>query len=190
MKNSASLNFRSNLKNLIIKTPLKILLLFLFFILYSLFSIQSVSAQSYNPPGSQSNSYATPNTNPDVPKNLHTYSQNVLIEVMSAVACQLTGVDPTSPSQKCLGVDPKTGSIGFMEGGGGLIGVVGNQIAVLYNPPIHTSNFINYMADNFGISNKAYARLYEGEVEPPARIETSEGGTGFDSLKPLMGLWT
>ena len=145
MKNSALHNFQSNhnFKNLSIESSLKIenlklkIYLFLFAsILYSIFSIlyspsafaQTTSTNQNLPSVATSqnqNNYAAPNTNPDVPKNLHTYTQNVLIETMAAVACQLAGVDPTTPDGRCLGPDPKTGKIGYVENGGGAIGFMG-----------------------------------------------------------------
>lgn len=117
------------------------------------------------------NSYS--NTNPDVPKNLHTWTQNVMIEVMSAMTCQLAGIDPTNPNQACLGVDQSTGKIGFVEKGGGAIGVMGNLIAVTFTPPLHTGDYFNYLAQNFGIAKPAYAQ-----------------GTGFQGLSPLMPIWS
>ncbi|MCL5439160.1 MAG: hypothetical protein M1268_04190 [Patescibacteria group bacterium] len=143
-------------------------LFFLSSIFYLLFSITPSYAQSQT---HQQNQYAAPNTNPDIPQNLHTWTQNAMIEVMSAMTCQLTGVDPVNPNQKCLGVDQKTGKIGFVENGGGAIGVMGNMIATLYTPPIHTSDYFNYLARNFGLAKPVYA------------------STGLDSIKPLMQLW-
>ena len=79
---------------------------FLFFLfcllLFAFFFLKPVHAQSTNP-------YSLPNTNPDVPRNLHTYSQNVVLEVLAAFSCQLTGIDPLGPNSKCLGYDLKTG---------------------------------------------------------------------------------
>ncbi len=137
---------------------------------YLLLTTSPVSAQSQSP-------YLNPNTNPDVPKNLHTWTQNVMIEVMSAMSCQLTGIDP-NPKSKCLGVDPKTGNIGFVPsagsgqvGGGGAIGVAGKMIAMLYTPPLHTSDYFKYLANNFGIAKPAHA------------------ATGFEGLRPIQNLW-
>src|SRR3989344_1692718 len=203
MENSAPFNFKSNFKNLIIKPSLKIgnlklkiffpFLAFLFFIFYFLFSPPS-SAQTINQnqptQGSyQSNPYTAPNTTPDVPQNLHTYSQNVLIEVMAAVACQLSGIDPTNLSQKCLGFDTTTGKIGYIDGNGGAIGFMGNMIAMLYTPPTHTGEYIKHLASNFGIAKSAHAVPAEpgGPAESGGPVET---GTGFDGLKPLLPLWT
>jgi len=121
----------------------------------------------------QTNSYAAPNTNPDVPNNLHTWTQNVLIEVMSAMTCQLAGIDPTNTSAKCLGVE-KTGKIGFVQNGGGAIGIVSNLITMTLTPPIHTGDYITYLSRSFGISKPVYAA---GEI------------TGFHSLSPIMNVW-
>src|SRR3989344_8129172 len=117
-----------------------LIVVFLFFIFSFLIFKSPTFAQTVSIPNSnlpnyqnnQTNPYAAPNTNPDVPKNLHTYTQSVMIEVMSALVCQLSGIDPTNVSQKCLGVDPKTGSIGFVEGGGGAVGFMGGMIGMLY----------------------------------------------------------
>jgi hypothetical protein len=136
---------------------------FLFAIFYLLFAIVPASAQT--------NPYTVPNTNPDVPKNLHTWTQNVMIEVMSAMSCQLSGIDPTDPKTQCLGVDQKTGKIGFVEGGGGAIGIAGHMIAQLYTPPLRTGDYFKYLAGNFGIVKQASA------------------ATGFEGLKPVQNLW-
>ncbi len=156
------------------KLPVRFLFSFLLFFLifFGLFT-KSIHAQSINQ--TPQNSYAVPNTNPDVPKNLHTYTQSVMIEVMSALTCQLAGVDPTNPTGKCLGVDPKTGSIGFVEGGGGAVGVMGNFIGMLYRPPAHTVDYAANLAQNFGISKHTYA---------------ANNGTGFAGISPLIDLWS
>lgn len=95
---------------------------------------------------------------------------------MSAATCQLTGIDPVNPNQQCLGVDNKTGKIGFVpsaDGGGGAIGMMGKMISVLYTPPLHTGDYFNHLAQNFGIVKPVHAQ-----------------GTGFEGLNPLLGLWT
>ena len=157
---------------------LKIILLSsIFYLLSSAFIAPNVSAQT-NVPTKEQNPYTQPNINPDVPKNLHTYTQNVIIEIMSAVTCQLTGIDPVNQNQQCLGVDQKTGKIGFVDpstssGGGGAIGVMSHMISVLYTPPIHTGDYFNHLAQNFGIAKPTYAEE-----------------TGFNGLKPILGVWT
>jgi hypothetical protein len=85
----------------------------------------------------------------------------------------MTGVDPINPGQACLGVDPKTNKIGFVNQGGGALGVMSQGIALLYTPPAHTSSFIAYMGENFGIAKKSYAQ-----------------GVGFNAISPLIPIWT
>lgn len=155
----------------------KILQFFLLFaICFLIFNIQPTFAQT-NGVGNDNNAnpYMSPNTNPDVPKNMHTFTQNAMIEVMSAVVCQLSGIDPVNPNQKCLGADPQTGKIGFVESGGGAIGIMGNMIAMTFDIPVHTSDYFGYLAQNFGISRPAYAA-----VGP---------GSGFTGILPLLKVW-
>jgi len=152
-------------------------LFFSFFVFFFLIFPKTSFAQNYYQP--QTGGYNTPNTNPDVPRNLHTYSQSVVIELMSSLACLVTGIDPTSANQKCLGVDVNTGKIGYMErGGGGLIGISGNLIAMTYKPPIQTNDYINYLAGNFGVAKKTYAAN-----------QTASQGVGFEGIKPLLNIW-
>lgn len=100
-----------------------------------------------------------------------------MIEVMSALTCQLAGVDPTNPKQSCLGIDQKSGRIGFLPSPqtGGAIGFMGNMIAALYTPPLHTSDYFRDLASNFGINKKAYAQ---------------NAGVGFQGLTPLINIWS
>lgn len=95
-----------------------------------------------------------------------------MIEVMSALSCQLTGIDPTNPNQACLGVDQKTGKIGFVENGGGTIGVMDKLITMTFTMPIHTGDYVSYLSQNFGITKQAYAQ-----------------GVGFEKLSPFLPIW-
>lgn len=115
------------------------------------------------------------NTNSDVPHNLHTWTQSVTIDVMSAMVCQLMGFDPVTKDHKCLGLDTTTGKVGYVEGQGGAIGFMGTMIAALYTPPLHFHTYTNYLAQNFGISKPAYAQQAKD--------------LGFEGLKPLFTLW-
>jgi hypothetical protein len=133
-------------------------------------------AQSQIQPQSQPvNSYTAPNTNPDVPNNLHTWTQSVMIEVSSALTCQLIGIDSTNPSGKCLGVDSKTNKIGFVTNGGGAVRVMGSLMGMLYTPPFHSGDYFSYLAQNFGLTKHAYAQSY---------------GIGFTGLHPILNIWT
>lgn len=135
-------------------------------LVFSFFSLFSTSAFA------QSN-YLTPNTNEDVPKNLHSWTQNVTIEVMSAMICQLIGRDPINPDQRCLGIDRQTGKVGFVDNGGGAIGVLTGMISYLYTPPIHFHEYTQYLAGNFGIAKKTYAQ-----------------GVGYEGIRPLTRAWS
>jgi len=155
--------------------------LFLLSIFYFLFSATQANAVSQTDL-TKTNATVSSSINSDVPNNLHNWTQSVMIEVMSSLTCQLVGIDPTTLNKQCLGVDQKTGKIGFLPAGnlekkqiGGAIGGMGNMITMLYTPPIHTSDYFKNLAQNFGISKTAYAQT---------------GGKGFVGLQPLMGLWT
>ena len=139
--------------------------IFFVFLLLTLFSKASF-AQAY-----QSPQYLAPSTDANVPQNLHTYTQNVLIETLSAVVCQLSGFDPVTKSNECLGIDFQNQKIGYVKTQG-VVNSLGNMIAVLYVPPAHLNDYVSYLSDNFGIAKPTYAQ-----------------GTGFDSLRPVSGLW-
>lgn len=148
-----------------------VIVIFLFSIFYFLPS--AAHANTISP----ANNYPAPNTNSDVPNNLHNWTQSVMIEVMSSLTCQIAGVDPINPKQSCLGADQKTGKIGFLPSvqTGGAIGFMGNMIATLYTPPLHTGDYFRNLAQNFGITKHAFAQ---------------QTGTGFQSLTPLIGIWS
>src|SRR3989344_2879241 len=140
---------------------------FLFLVFISPSFAQEV-APSPVPTGTETNpvpngtGLTTPQTNPDVPQNLHTYTQSVVIELLSAFTCQLAGVDPINPSSKCLGIDQTTGKIGFVENGGGLLGGMGSLIAATYNIPFSSTDYLAYLGENFGLTKKAYAQAQTG----------------------------
>lgn len=123
--------------------------------------------------------FAQTNTASEIPNTPHYSTQSTIIEIMSALTCQLSGIDPINPKQSCLGVDQTTGKIGFIPQeqakAGGAIGVMGNMISMLYTPPLHTGDYFQNLASNFGIAKPAIAQ---------------QTGTGFEGLRPLMGLWT
>lgn len=122
----------------------------------------------------QAPQYLTPNTNPDVPQNLHTWTQSLMIEVVSSMVCQLVGVDPTSQSKECLGIDPSTGKLGFVQNGGGVIGLFGNMISSTFTVPVRVGDYIAYTESNFGIAKQANAQVT---------------GIGYNGLIPIQKLW-
>jgi len=160
------------------KAALAFLLFFIFHFSFFIFFAPPALAQSNTAPPSA-------NVESNVPNSLHNWTQNVMIEVMSALTCQLAGVDPINTQQGCLGADQKSGKIGFLPKtdlpagasaqAGGAIGFMGNMIATLYTPPLHTSDYFRDLASNFGITKKIYAQ---------------NAGTGFQGLTPLIGIWS
>jgi hypothetical protein len=122
----------------------------------------------------QTQSYLAPATNPNVPNNLHTFSQSLMLEIMSSLACNLAGKDPLSKNGQCLGYDSSTGKIGYVKTNGGALGAMTGMIAILYTPPLHTSDFIAYMGQNFGLAKPSYAQVQ---------------GIGFTGLTPLLHAW-
>lgn len=122
-----------------------------------------------------------PNFNQDVPLDQHSYVQASMIEVMSAMICQLSGKDPIRPDHKCLGVDPKTGDIGFVENGGGAIGAVGLFISYTFTPPVSSGDYVRYMASNFGVAKNTYA-------QSPCTRNPAQG-FGFCGISPLLDIW-
>ncbi len=154
---------------------LKLLLSLFFLFILGLTYTPSVLAQFENV-DPQAKYY---NTEPGVPQDFSTYTQSVFINIMATAGCHLTGVDVTKSDGKCLGVNPQTGKIGYVEGGGGLIGITSNMIASTFTIPVSGTHYGQYLADNFGVSKPAYA-------------DTDQPGdrTGFNGLMPILPLWT
>ena len=152
------------------KFSARVLVIFLSLVFSFLFLVSPARAQTVS-----QNQFQTPNTNANVPNNLHTWTQNVMIEVMSAMTCQLVGVDPINANGECLGIDSKTGKIGFVKDGGGAVGVMGGLIAATFNPPTHSGDYFRYLSQHFGITKPTYA------IGPKS---------GFESLNPIMPIWT
>lgn len=123
----------------------------------------------------------SPNLNPDVPRDQHTYVQSVVIELLSSMICQMSGLDPIRPDHRCLGVDSQTGKIGFVEGGGGAIGVLGQFIAYTFTPPLSSGDYVKYLAGNFGFPKKTYAA--------PSSCADAPEGVGFCGIRPLLNIW-
>jgi hypothetical protein len=98
-----------------------------------------------------------------------------MLEIMSSLACDLAGKDPLSKNGQCLGLDPTTGKLGYLQTNGGALGSVTGMIAMLYMPPIHTSDYIAYLGNNFGLAKPSYAQ--------------ATGQVGFDGLAPLLHAW-
>jgi hypothetical protein len=156
------------------RTVALLIIFFVFSVLYLGLS-KPAFAQATTSQNAPILNYMTPNVTSDVPQNLHTYTQNVTLEVTSALICQLAGVDPLSKNGQCLGYNVKTGKIGYAPAGSGAIGAVSSMISVLFTPPIHTSDYIAYLKNSFGITKNAYA--------------ATNPGIGFEGLQPFLHAW-
>lgn len=133
------------------------------------------------------NSYP-PNTNADVPQNQHTHAQVVMIEIMAASLCQLTGIDVFNPEKGCLGVDPRTQKIGYTSSSqtnerqvGGLLGMSSQLVGSLYTPPASGITYLARLKDNFGIVKTAQAQQHSPQA--------TSNSTGFDQLLPVQVIW-
>lgn len=118
------------------------------------------------------------NTTPDVPRNLHTYTQATFIEILAAATCAVSGIDPIAQNGKCLGIDTKTKKLTYVENSGGLALALGGMIGSTFNIPISTQQYGRYLAGNFGITRTSYAAT------------TGFGtGIGFKGLTPVLQIW-
>lgn len=162
------------------KKPFIIVGFFVFIGIFSFISIHALTkAQAQTTQNYPVTSYTTPNVNPDVPQDQHTYVQSVFLEVMAATMCQLAGIDMINPQQGCLGVNLTTHKLSYASPDesqpkvGGLLGFSAQMIGGLYDMPIHSSHFVGYLAQNFGITKSAYAQT----------------GSGFDQLNAILQIW-
>ncbi len=157
------------------------------------FPLQKTYAQSA--PQSQSqqtlNEFRIPDTDSTVPKNTHAYTQILLIDILSAITCQLTGIDPVMPSQPCIGFNPLTGKFGAAQQRiedkpqlGGALGVLAQQIGVLYQKPASSKTYFDYLSANFGIVKPAYAQQTNCNS-----LNNSAFGYGYCGLNPIFEIW-
>jgi len=149
---------------------MKRLFFFLLFIILTLAIPLSKSYAQYT--SSLPSSYLTPNVDSDVPQNMNTLVQSLSINILSTLVCYTAGVDPQSQNHQCLGWNSKNGKIGFVDSHGGALGMLSGMIVAAYRLPLHTGDYLRYMANNFhnnGIVPRAYAQ-----------------GVGFQGLNPLI----
>ncbi len=157
---------------------LKLLLTLLLFLIVGLTYAPTTHAQFDNV-DPQAKYY---NTEPGVPQDFSTYTQSVFINIMATAGCHLTGVNITKGDEKCLGVNPQTGKIGYVDGGGGLIGITSNMIASTFTIPVSSTHYGQYLAKNFGITKTAQAQQTD-HADPNA------SRTGFEGLRPILPIW-
>lgn len=144
-----------------------------FLIVYMLRPVAAQAPANTTTPATQTPALQQ-NFAPGTPATISTVSQGAMIGLLSSATCILAGIDPLQPEGKCIGVDPKSGALGYVEGNGGVAGTMGRLIGSTMNIPISSGQYGQYMAANFGGVNHAYAQT---------------NGLGFDRLSPLIGVW-
>ena len=133
------------------------------------------TAQTFAQVAPQQKSPIPLNTEENVPQDMSTYSQVVIIQLLGAASCQLSGINPVDPQGRCLGPKGNDGKIGFVESGGAL-GFVGRGIAATYDFPASGGQYLAYMGNNFGLTKTANAAFGTGE--------------GFRGLSPFIPIWS
>lgn len=146
--------------------------------------------------------YREPNLEQNVPRNNHTYTQAVLIDVLSAIMCQLTGIDPVAPGTPCLGANLTTNQLGYAQAPeqtqsemqesrepfiGGALGQMSHMVSVLYTPTVSSSEYTNYLANNFGIVKSAQATGQAPNTQDCSK--NTQIGYGFCGLNPIFSIW-
>lgn len=128
---------------------------------------------------SYTNPYSVPNVDPSVKPSLNVWMQSALIGAVSAVSCQLSGLDPATVDHRCLTTNPQTGKLSYVSSNNnGLIGMMALNMGQFYRLPFHTGDYAKYLSDNFGFTQKAYAASCN-----------SNNGVGYCGLQPFLTLW-
>lgn len=122
-----------------------------------------------------------PATNPDVQPTMHTAVSSIILDFASVSFCFITGYDPLTPDNKCLGIDFKTKKIGYSKSTGGALGLMTYAIGQSYALPVHLEPYLHYMASNF-----------HGNLTLPSFAATpsvNENGVGAQGLDPILQIW-
>lgn len=145
--------------------------------------------------------YREPNLEQNVPRNNHTYTQVVLIDVLSAIMCQLTGIDPVAPGVPCLGANLATNQIGYAQNHeepqfgmqetrpfiGGALGQMAHMVSSLYTPTVSAGDYSSYLVSNFGIVKTAQATGQAPNTQDCSK--NTQLGYGFCGLNPVFQIW-
>lgn len=162
----------ARVKSLLFKT------IFCLFILISWYSLSPSFAFAQEVDTYSNNTY--PSTGAPLTID-STKAQIKLIEISAALICQLTGLDVLNPYHTCLIPDPQTGELRSYKIDpqnpqiGGVVGFSANAIAYLFNKPLNSTSYIDYLASNFGIVKETHAQ--------------SNPGAGFNALEAIRDLW-
>ncbi len=191
------LSAQTHIKNIV----KKVLISFCILLLLTSFSTKNTYAQTQRVESSSSSQildeFRTPDVEDNVPRNSHSYAQIVLIDVLSAVGCQLAGIDIVDETRPCLGYNPdsqKLTQVTIPDNTrpqlGGVLGFLSTQVGTLYHQPISSVEYINYMSSNFGLVEQTYATNQQPQNGGAiCNGNVNNMGYGFCSMYPIMGIW-
>ncbi|MEK7605014.1 MAG: type IV secretion system protein [Patescibacteria group bacterium] len=144
--------------------------------------VTGLTIQSTSLSHAQSDAYSpAPPTTP-LATDDHTRAQSLLIDISSAIICQLVGIDPVDPQKGCVVLDPINHKLTYapQQNGlpqiGGILGTTSTMIGSLYTKPASTSESVRYLAQNFGIGQHIYA-------------QDNPDNQGFKGLSSLQSTW-
>lgn len=178
---------------------LRLLLLPIIVLAFFSLSLTNVHAQTTEFPtptlAGLVNDFRNPDVDPNVPRNTHSLAQIVTIDVLSAIICQLSGIDPINPQQPCIDLNPLTGKLGVPQNEneqfgqnnqpqvGGALGFVAHSIGSLYQNPVSSKTYFDYVGSKFGIVEPAYAQI------PNCTVIDNNFGYGYCGLNPIFNVW-
>jgi hypothetical protein len=129
-----------------------------------------------------------PQVAPNVSQDQHTFVFTLASDVMSSLDCFVIGIDPQGPNYQCLTYNSQTKLYSYDPNqSGGLVGSMLAAIPAVYNIPIHTKDYTQYVANNFGFSKHSYAAT--NPIGPTFQSKAGSQGTGFQQLQPLLPFW-
>ena len=149
-----ALNYNVSLRNLS-----RLFLSISFIIILATYFSGNAIAQEYTSNEIDYKTFTTLNNHENIDSNVelnrHNAVQVVIIELLSAASCQLSGIDPLNQNGKCLGLNPSTGKLGYVEKNGGAIAVVGSLINATFTKPASGIQYMAYLENNFDIAKNS-----------------------------------
>ncbi len=143
-----------------------------------------------NPAFAQTTTSTTQSVTPtvaDYAENLNV--QKLMINVMSAMSCQVAGINAAYPNQACYGQksNPLNGQVSLQNTNNlGLIGLAVQGINLTFTPIASPNTYFQDLAQNFGFVKHTYAST----TTQCANGGVYGQGVGFCQLHPLMQIWT
>lgn len=168
----------------------KLFLVLATFLLVITFSAGTVLAQNSptsnpNVYNSDQNTISTANTG----YTEHLNVQKLMIDVMSAMSCQIAGIDAAYPNKACYGEKPNlvNGQVSLKNTNNlGLIGLTMQGIKLTFTPIATPNTYFRDLAQNFGFVKHTYA---------DTATQCADGGSfgqgvGYCQLHPLLQIWS